>query len=104
MNKQEMMKLFTQEVATCMAEGWLLVPDNSSYSNGVINIKLEREGERQTLRIVEQYELAYNVYVVERVNAKGQILDQVNYYYLWEWRRQDEDNHNIVTSVKELIV
>ena len=104
MRKTDMMKLFTYEVVSYLSEGWLLAPDNSCMSDGVVRVKMEREGEVQTLHILNKMELAYDTYTVERLNEKGQILDQQIYYYLWAWRRQDEDNHEIVTSVKELIL
>src|SRR5699024_6859556 len=103
MRKTDMMKLFTQEVTNNIAEGWVLAPDSSCVTDGVVRVKMERRGELQTLHILNTMELAYDTYTVERLNEKGQILDQQIYYYLWAWRRQDEDNHEIVKSVKELV-
>ena len=104
MRKTDMMKLFTNEVATCLAEGWVLAPNNSCMSDGVVRVKLEREGELQTLQILNTMELAYDTYVVERINdITGQTLDQQTYYYLWAWRRENENDHEIVTKVKELV-
>lgn len=101
--KQDMMKQFSAEVAKYIAEGWVIAPDSSCVTDGVVRVKMERRGELQTLHILNTMELAYDTYVMERLNEKGQILDQQTYYYLWAWRRQDEDNHEIVTSVKELV-
>ena len=98
-----MMKLFTNEVANNLSEGWVLALDSSCVTDGVVRIKMERSGELQTLQILNTMELAYDTYIVERLNEMGQILDQQTYYYLWAWRRENENNHEIVTSVKELI-
>lgn len=99
-----MMKQFTNEVASYMAEGWLLVPNNTSFSNCVISVKLEREGERHTLRIMDKMETRYSVYTMESVNeSTGETLEQQSYYYLWEWRSQAEDNHYMVDSLEEMV-
>lgn len=104
MRKTDMMKLFTNEVATCLADGWVLAPNNTSISDGLVHVKLERQGESQTLRILNKMELAYDTYIVERINnVTGKTLDQQTYYYLWAWRRENENDHEIVTKVKELI-
>ena len=100
MKKQDMMKMFTNEVAYYMAEGWVLVPNNTSYSSCVISITLERDGERQTHRIMNRFEAYYNVYTAERINdLTGDVLDQHGYYYLWAWATNNEDNHYIVSRL-----
>lgn len=103
MRKQDMMKNFTNEVAKNLAEGWVLAPDSSCVTDGIVRVKLERRGELQTLQILNKMELAYDTYIVERLNEMGQILDQQTYYYLWAWRRENENDHEIVKDVKELV-
>lgn len=99
--KTDMMKMFTNEVASYIAEGWMIAPNNTSYSNCLMSIKLERKGERNTLRIMTKSEIYYDVYTFEVINElTGDTLEQKSYYYLWEWRRKDEDNHLLVTKAE----
>lgn len=101
MRKQDMMQEFTNEVADYIADGWMIAPNNTSYSNCVMSIKLERGGERNTLRLMNKSEIYYDVYTFEVINElTGDTLEQKSYYYLWEWRRKNENNHLLVTKAK----